>query len=136
MSARFGPHLSALILIHTCHGRAILQQCIPLVPQHGFTRKTIALAAVQLPNLKAELSDTAISALFGRGDEARRSLIHGWLDEGAADMRSCSPEKDSLNVDILLRSLLGASCLLKNATKKPRYVYSALGASGLHYYPI
>lgn len=34
------------------------------------------------------LSDTAVSALFGSGDEARRRLIEGWLEEGLRRMEN------------------------------------------------
>ena len=34
------------------------------------------------------LSDTAVSALFGRGDDARRTLIEAWLGDGLRHMGS------------------------------------------------
>lgn len=34
------------------------------------------------------LSDTAVSALFGHGDDARRTLIKAWLGEGLRHMSS------------------------------------------------
>jgi ubiquinone biosynthesis protein COQ9 len=34
------------------------------------------------------LSDTAVSALFGSGDEARRRLIDMWLEEGLRHMET------------------------------------------------
>ena len=56
---------------------------------HGFTRETLARSVLHLPltetrtNTHVEpLSDTAVSALFGEGDEARRTLINAWLQDG------------------------------------------------------
>lgn len=97
----------------------LLNRCLPLIPQHGFTRKTIALASASCvldahadPDLNvaedargkeqssrrsngaAPLSETAISALFGAGDEACRTLIKAWLSEGVNEMRY--PWKTSL----------------------------------------
>jgi ubiquinone biosynthesis protein COQ9 len=34
------------------------------------------------------LSDTAVSALFGHGDDARRTLIKAWLEDGLSHMGS------------------------------------------------
>jgi hypothetical protein len=42
-----------------------------------------------LPEPHAEpLSDSAVTALFGPGDAARRTLINAWLDEGRTHMRT------------------------------------------------
>jgi ubiquinone biosynthesis protein COQ9 len=66
---------------------ALLRHAFPLVRTHGFTRHAISLAALSLPNHTEPLSETAVSALFGPGDEARKSLIQAWLDEGIDTMR-------------------------------------------------
>lgn len=68
---------------------ALLHHAFPLIPTHGFSREAISLAALRLPaphNCTEPLSNTAISALFGKGDEARKTLIRAWLEEGRADM--------------------------------------------------
>ncbi|GJJ08251.1 hypothetical protein Clacol_002461 [Clathrus columnatus] len=69
---------------------AILRQAISLIKEHGFTRKTLSLAPLKLSNNPTDspLSETAITALFGRGDDARRTLINAWLDEGLVSMRN------------------------------------------------
>ncbi|KAF9520865.1 hypothetical protein BS47DRAFT_1286636 [Hydnum rufescens UP504] len=61
--------------------RALLRRAFPLIPTHGFTRKTLALS---FPN--APLSETAVSALFGQGDEAPKTLIRAWMEEGRRQM--------------------------------------------------
>ncbi|CAL1716998.1 unnamed protein product [Somion occarium] len=66
----------------------LLQLTLPLVRSHGFTRHALAQSVLALPAPHPEpLSDTAVSALFGEGDEARRTLIEAWLDEGRKQMR-------------------------------------------------
>lgn len=66
---------------------ALLKHAIPLVRKHGFTRQTLSLAALSLPTPHAEpLPETAVSALFGPGDEARETLIQAWLEEGIHQM--------------------------------------------------
>ncbi|KAG8954384.1 hypothetical protein FRC04_011710 [Tulasnella sp. 424] len=57
---------------------AILKRAFPLIPTHGFTRTCIAEASA--------LSDTAITALFGKDDEAERVLVDAWLTEGVKSM--------------------------------------------------
>jgi len=66
----------------------LLKRCIPLIPQHGFTRKTIAAGV--------DLSETAISALFGPGDKARHALIEAWMKEGICDMKNSPPTMKDL----------------------------------------
>ncbi|KAF9004620.1 hypothetical protein BDQ17DRAFT_1390141 [Cyathus striatus] len=74
----------------------LLKLALPLVRTHGFTREALARSALSLPQSHHEpLSDTAVSALFGNGDEARRALINAWLDEGLKQM-SISQPKSSL----------------------------------------
>jgi len=61
---------------------ALLRHAIPLVRTHGFKRQALSFAALSLPNHTEPLSDTAVSALFGPGDEACKTLIQAWLEEG------------------------------------------------------
>ena len=69
---------------------ALLKLALPLVKNHGFTRRALSLAAMHSPsgNHTAPLSDTAVDALFGEGDEARRTLIHAWLDDARVSLRT------------------------------------------------
>ncbi|KAF9041075.1 hypothetical protein BDZ89DRAFT_1100113 [Hymenopellis radicata] len=67
----------------------LLKIATGLVSTHGFTRQALAQSVLALPTDTAHpepLSNTAVSALFGNGDDARRTLINAWLDEGLADM--------------------------------------------------
>lgn len=57
------------------------------------------------------LSDTAVSALFGSGDEARRTLIEAWLKEGLRCMEnrarsSVNGDADRVSVRDVLRARL------------------------------
>lgn len=73
----------------------LLRCALSLVSEHGFTRQTLSLAALCLPEPHKEpLSDTAISALFGNGDAARQTLLNEWLAEGRRRM------SDSENRDL------------------------------------
>ncbi|TFY53277.1 hypothetical protein EVG20_g10191 [Dentipellis fragilis] len=76
----------------------LLQLALPLVKEHGFTRETLARSVLALPEPRAEpLTDSAVSALFGEGDNARRTLIQAWLEEGRVRMRTPVPSaKDAL----------------------------------------
>ncbi|KZO93176.1 hypothetical protein CALVIDRAFT_540163 [Calocera viscosa TUFC12733] len=65
---------------------ALLRQAFTHVPSHGFTRRALALSAPE------ELSDSAVTALFGRGEEAEKTLFQAWLDEGRQDMRGALSE--------------------------------------------
>ena len=70
----------------------LLRSAVPLVKDYGFTREALARSVLtpNQPSLKAHdepLSDEAVSALFGQGDDARRTLIRAWLDEGLNAMR-------------------------------------------------
>ncbi|KAI5122930.1 hypothetical protein M0805_007608 [Coniferiporia weirii] len=68
----------------------LLKCAFPLIKAHGFTRKTLSLAALSLPTPHSgSLSDTAVSSLFGSGEDARRSLINAWLEEGVNGMEGC-----------------------------------------------
>jgi len=67
----------------------LLKLATTLVRHHGFTRTALARSVLALPEPHAEpLSDSAVTALFGQGDAARRTLIDAWLDEGRAHMRA------------------------------------------------
>lgn len=67
----------------------LLQLALPLVRTHGFTREALSRSVLHLPTPHPEpLREPAVSALFGDGDAARRTLITAWLDEGCAHMRS------------------------------------------------
>ncbi|KAF8071820.1 hypothetical protein FPV67DRAFT_899724 [Lyophyllum atratum] len=72
----------------------LLELAIPLVKTHGFTREVLARSVLTLPASEAHsepLSDTAVTALFGRGDLARRTLIRAWLDAGIRHIQSAPP---------------------------------------------
>ncbi|TFL03662.1 hypothetical protein BDV98DRAFT_395024 [Pterulicium gracile] len=73
----------------------LLLRALPLIRTHGFTRETLSLAGAvptsSGPNTTSKpagepLSDRAVSALFGEGDEARKTLIRAWLAEGLSAM--------------------------------------------------
>ncbi|KAJ7650053.1 hypothetical protein FB45DRAFT_731900 [Roridomyces roridus] len=76
----------------------LLKLALPLVSEHGFTRTALANSVLHLPVPHAEpLSDSAVSALFGSGDRARKTLIHAWLDGGLESMSSTESVKDALH---------------------------------------
>jgi len=68
----------------------LLKLALPLVKNHGFTRTALSLAAMDLPSGKhtIPLNDTAVDALFGEGDEARRTLINAWLDDARISLQT------------------------------------------------
>jgi hypothetical protein len=77
----------------------LLQISLPLVKTYGFSREALARSVLCLGTSGTDnptterthaepLSDTAVSALFGSGDEARRSLVEGWLEEGLRSMEN------------------------------------------------
>lgn len=68
---------------------ALLKLALPLVKKHGFTRSTLSLAALDSPSgvHTVPLDDMAVDALFGEGDEARRTLINAWLDDARGSLR-------------------------------------------------
>ena len=75
----------------------LLRCALSLVEEHGFSRNALSLSALSLPNPHKEpLSDTAVSALFGKGDDARRTLLNEWLAEGRKQMSDC--EKRDVNL--------------------------------------
>lgn len=58
---------------------------------HGFTREALSLSVLALPSQEAHtqpLSDAAVSALFGNGDAARKTLINAWLDDAIESMKT------------------------------------------------
>ncbi|EPQ52595.1 hypothetical protein GLOTRDRAFT_117400 [Gloeophyllum trabeum ATCC 11539] len=66
----------------------LLRAACALVPTHGFTRRALALSALSLPQPHEQpLSDTAINALFGEGDDARRTLADAWLENAREEVR-------------------------------------------------
>jgi len=70
-------------------GTRLLQLAIPLVKTHGFTREALSLSVLSLPTPHAEpLSDTAVSSLWGQGDDARRTLITAWQDDARQQMKN------------------------------------------------
>ncbi|KAI6123550.1 hypothetical protein EDD16DRAFT_1690212 [Pisolithus croceorrhizus] len=90
----------------TTTGRQLLQLAIPLVRSYGFTRETLARSVLSLPKPHAEpLSDTAVSALFGQGDNARRTLLNAWLEDARRRMRE-EASSESPHVRHVLRSRL------------------------------
>ncbi|KAI0707203.1 hypothetical protein C8Q76DRAFT_748317 [Earliella scabrosa] len=66
----------------------LLQLAVPLVRTHGFSREALAQSVLHLPKPHSQpLSDAAVTALFGNGDDARRTLITGWLDHAREEMK-------------------------------------------------
>ncbi|PFH47849.1 hypothetical protein AMATHDRAFT_66633 [Amanita thiersii Skay4041] len=74
----------------------LLRLALPLVRTHGFTREALSQAAVGLPNHVQPLPDSAVSSLFGDGDEARRTLIRAWLDEGVEGIKELRRRREVL----------------------------------------
>lgn len=84
----------------------LLQLAVPLVKSHGFTREALARSVLSLPKPHTEpLSDTAVSALFGQGDDARRTLLNAWLEDARRCMREEAPS-ESPRMRHVLRSRL------------------------------
>jgi ubiquinone biosynthesis protein COQ9 len=86
---------------------AILRRALAQIPTHGFTRRAIAHS---IPDNGPPLSETAISALFGPGDAAQRTLIRAWLDGGRMHMGAATPSASSNSDtpsmgDVLLKRL-------------------------------
>lgn len=52
------------------------------------------------------LRDTAVSALFGDGDDARRTLIKAWLAEGRVHMRMSAAASNARTIQDVLISRL------------------------------
>ncbi|KAH9481226.1 hypothetical protein JR316_0005747 [Psilocybe cubensis] len=87
----------------------LLKLALPLVKTHGFTRAALARSVLALPEGEAHtvpLSDTAVSALFGNGDTARRTLIDAWMKEGLRHMSSVSASNVSDSTNSMKRASL------------------------------
>nr|VWP00146.1 Beta-xylanase (EC [Ganoderma boninense] len=83
----------------------LLQLAVPLVKQYGFSREALARSVLHLPKPHEQpLSEAAITSLFGSGDDARRTLINGWLDLARAEMRAASSASTPLR-DVLASRL-------------------------------
>ncbi|TBU33418.1 hypothetical protein BD311DRAFT_684781 [Dichomitus squalens] len=83
----------------------LLQLAVPLVKQYGFTREALARSVLHLPAPHEQpLSEAAVTSLFGGGDDARRTLINGWLDIARAEMKASSSPTSSLR-DVLANRL-------------------------------
>ena len=80
---------------------------MPLVRTHGFTREALSRSVLALPKPHpAPLRETAVSALFGEGDDARRTLINAWLDAGRANMKVSATAAGNPTIrDVLLTRL-------------------------------
>ncbi|KAF8335158.1 hypothetical protein F5887DRAFT_1273488 [Amanita rubescens] len=70
----------------------LLRSAVPLVKDYGFTREALARSVLahndaSLKEHKEPLSEDALDALFGPGNDSRRTLIHAWLDEGLDRIR-------------------------------------------------
>ena len=85
----------------------LLKLAFPLVREHGFTRQALSLSVLHLPTPHAQpLSDTAINALFGKGEDARRTLITAWLDEGRSEMGKNADQVKDKSVGGFMKSRL------------------------------
>lgn len=82
---------------------AILRQAFNQISTYGFTRRAIAHS---IPNSATPLSETAISALFGPGDAAQRTLIRAWLNEGRMHMSTATPSASSKSDAISMEDAL------------------------------
>lgn len=72
----------------TMQSARLLQLAFPLVRTYGFTHKTLSLTVLSLPTPHTEpLSESAVSSLFGNGDDARRTLINYWMDDARLRMK-------------------------------------------------
>ncbi|KIK99597.1 hypothetical protein PAXRUDRAFT_491106 [Paxillus rubicundulus Ve08.2h10] len=81
----------------------LLQLAIPLVKSHGFTREALARSVLHLPKPHPEpLPDISVTALFGRGDDARRALVNAWLEDARCRM------KDNASASASMRRVLHA----------------------------
>lgn len=76
--------------------QTILRHAFTHVPTYGFTRQSLALASASVSPTGTRLGDTAISALFGAGSEAEKTLLKAWMEEGRMRMS----ELDEVHVDV------------------------------------
>ncbi|KAK7016295.1 ubiquinone biosynthesis protein [Favolaschia claudopus] len=66
----------------------LLKLALPLISEHGFTRVALSRSVLHLPTPHPEpLSDAAVSALFGHGNVARKTLFNAWLEGGIENMQ-------------------------------------------------
>ncbi|KAH9915115.1 uncharacterized protein B0H18DRAFT_1087640 [Fomitopsis serialis] len=66
----------------------LLQLAIPLVHTYGFTRAALSHSVFRLPKPHSEqLSDSAVTALFGEDHDARKTLITAWLENARYQMK-------------------------------------------------
>ena len=80
-----------------------MQLAVPLVRTHGFSREALSQSVLHLPKPHSQpLSDAAVTALFGNGDDARRTLITGWLDHAREEMKLAAAPSSAT-----LREILG-----------------------------
>ncbi|KAJ7067104.1 hypothetical protein C8F01DRAFT_1120295 [Mycena amicta] len=88
----------------------LLKFALPLIPQYGFTRAALSRSVLHLPPAETNgeahtkpLSDAAVSALFGNGERARKTLINAWLDAGVESMAGIKSEE---NAAVSIRDVL------------------------------
>lgn len=71
----------------------LLKLALPHIKTHGFTRDALSLSVLSLPTpLAHPLPDASVTALFGPGDDARRTLVHAWLDDARRRMKEEAAE--------------------------------------------
>ena len=88
----------------------LLQLAIPLVKTYGFSREALARSVLYLPKPHEQpLSDAAVNSLFGTGDDARKTLITGWLDHAREEMRTASTPGTSVSLKEVLAQRLKAN---------------------------
>jgi len=108
--------------------KVLLRAAISLVPKYGFSREALARSVVAASPLSSQkdgsvtendaadlgvlegkqLSDTAVTALFGKGNAACKTLFQAWLEEGIHDMHRVKDDASSQDVgrDRLIQSVL------------------------------
>ncbi|PVF95933.1 hypothetical protein CPB86DRAFT_763068 [Serendipita vermifera] len=64
---------------------AILKNAVTLVPTLGFTRTALVQAASNVSTIDT-LPERTLDNLFGRGDQARKTLVQAWLEQGRKAM--------------------------------------------------
>ncbi|KAF8148373.1 hypothetical protein BJ912DRAFT_1017840, partial [Pholiota molesta] len=75
------------------------------------------------------LSDSAITALFGKGDAARRTLIDAWLDDGLRHMAS-GAQAPARTIRDVLRARLDTMSLF--CPTFPMCAFALMASSGFH----
>ncbi|KAF9533882.1 hypothetical protein CPB83DRAFT_866768 [Crepidotus variabilis] len=113
----------------------LLKYAVPLVSTLGFTREALARSVLSLPSSETAkghsepLSDSAVTALFGPEDEARRLLVNAWLQEGLEHMRRTA-RITSTSRDLLVARLQYNEPILSQLPQ----AFALLGAHGMHIY--